>query len=177
MIGIQKGGSGSYEEDAPKKTSFKEAFASARKGGEKTFEWNGKKYTTDVAKPSAPKATEPRATAPKTGEQMMADEGKRRAGLSSVESVLERSKAAQDSKRTSFRMPSSKPDMAPAKEEDEKSPIHYGVKKVPTRGEMREGASMSAMDKKPPKAFAKGGSVSGRADGIAKKGKTNCKMV
>jgi hypothetical protein len=33
------------------------------------------------------------------------------------------------------------------------------------------------MDKMPPKAFAKGGSVSGRADGIAKKGKTNCKMV
>ncbi len=28
-----------------------------------------------------------------------------------------------------------------------------------------------------PKKYAKGGSVSGRADGIAKKGKTNCKMV
>ncbi len=27
------------------------------------------------------------------------------------------------------------------------------------------------------KAYAKGGSVSGRADGIASKGKTNCKMV
>ena len=175
---MQKGGSGSYEEDAPK-TSFKQAFASARKGGEKTFEWNGKKYTTDVAKPAAAKAAGPRATAstPKTGEQMMADEGKRRAGLSSVESVLERNKAAQDSKRTSFRMPSGKPDMAPAKEEAEESPIHYGAKKVPTRGELREGASRSAMDKMPPKAFAKGGSVSGRADGIAKKGKTNCKMV
>jgi hypothetical protein len=27
------------------------------------------------------------------------------------------------------------------------------------------------------KKYAQGGSVSGRADGIAKKGKTNCKMV
>lgn len=27
------------------------------------------------------------------------------------------------------------------------------------------------------KTYAKGGSVSSRADGIAKKGKTNCKMV
>lgn len=32
------------------KQSFKEAFAEARKGGGKTFEWNGKKYTTELAK-------------------------------------------------------------------------------------------------------------------------------
>lgn len=34
-----------------KTPSFKEAFAAARKGGEKTFEWNGKKYGTELAKP------------------------------------------------------------------------------------------------------------------------------
>lgn len=38
--------------EAPTKQSFKEAFAAARKGGGKTFEWNGKKYTTEMA--SAP---------------------------------------------------------------------------------------------------------------------------
>ena len=34
--------------------SFKDAFAEARRGGGKTFEWNGKKYTTELAssKPS-----------------------------------------------------------------------------------------------------------------------------
>lgn len=39
----------------PKKQSFKEAFASARKSGDKTFEWQGKKYTTELAseKPKA----------------------------------------------------------------------------------------------------------------------------
>lgn len=39
---------------APKKQSFNEAFAENRKAGNKTFEWNGKKFTTDVAG-SAPK--------------------------------------------------------------------------------------------------------------------------
>jgi hypothetical protein len=33
------------------KASFKEAFAEARKAGDKTFEYMGKKYTTDVADP------------------------------------------------------------------------------------------------------------------------------
>ena len=33
----------------PKSSSFKEAFAEARKAGDKTFEWNGKKYTTEMA--------------------------------------------------------------------------------------------------------------------------------
>ena len=49
---------------APTKSmSFKEAFASARKGGDKTFEWQGKKYTTDLAKPKAA-APAPKAAAP-----------------------------------------------------------------------------------------------------------------
>lgn len=36
-----------------KKQSFKEAFAAARGAGDKTFEWNGKKFTTEMAKPKA----------------------------------------------------------------------------------------------------------------------------
>ena len=35
--------------------SFKEAFASARKNGDKTFTFNGKSYTTQLAGSSAPK--------------------------------------------------------------------------------------------------------------------------
>jgi len=45
-------GAGPKNEDAPKaekKQSFKEAFAEARKGGGKSFEWNGKKYSTAMA--------------------------------------------------------------------------------------------------------------------------------
>ena len=50
------------EEDKPaaaepkKPQSFKEAFASHRSAGSKTFEWNGKKYTTALKGDSAPKA-------------------------------------------------------------------------------------------------------------------------
>lgn len=36
-----------------KKQSFKEAFAAARANGDKTFEWNGKLYGTQLAKPGA----------------------------------------------------------------------------------------------------------------------------
>jgi len=36
------------------KASFKEAFAEARAAGDKTFEYMGKKYTTEMAKPKAP---------------------------------------------------------------------------------------------------------------------------
>jgi hypothetical protein len=44
----------------------------------------------------------------------------------------------------------------------------------------REGRGMAKADmqkKEKPKAYKSGGSVSARADGCAKKGKTNCKMV
>lgn len=36
-----------------KALSFKETFAARRKAGDATFEWNGKKYTTDLKKPVA----------------------------------------------------------------------------------------------------------------------------
>jgi hypothetical protein len=40
--------------DLPNKTrSFKEAFREARAAGDKTFMYNGKKYTTELAKPKA----------------------------------------------------------------------------------------------------------------------------
>jgi hypothetical protein len=60
------GPSQSMASPAPKSMSFKEAFASARKGGDKSFEWQGKKYTTDLAKPkAAAPASAPKAAAPK----------------------------------------------------------------------------------------------------------------
>lgn len=54
--------------------------------------------------------------------------------------------------------------------------------KMPPEGAMmkREGRGMAKekmQEKKKPMGYAKGGSVSARADGIAKRGKTNCKMV
>jgi hypothetical protein len=55
------------KEDEPKKT-FKQAFAQARKDGDKTFMFNGKKYTTELKSekktPSKP-AVEPKSDASK----------------------------------------------------------------------------------------------------------------
>ena len=42
-----------------KALSFKETFAARRKAGDSTFEWNGKKYTTDLKKPATANATSP----------------------------------------------------------------------------------------------------------------------
>jgi len=46
-----------------KPMSFKQAFAKHRGAGDKTFEWQGKKYTTELAPSKPAKAAEP---APKT---------------------------------------------------------------------------------------------------------------
>jgi hypothetical protein len=44
-----RGAAGTSETESPAKRAFKDAFASARMGGDKTFEWNGKKYSTAMA--------------------------------------------------------------------------------------------------------------------------------
>lgn len=46
------------------KQTFKQAFAAARSAGDKTFEWEGKKYTTQLA--SAAQAAKPAPVKPKT---------------------------------------------------------------------------------------------------------------
>lgn len=58
-------GAGPKADDSPapaRKQSFNEAFAAARRSGVKTFEWNGKKFGTQMASssPSAPVAGRPR---------------------------------------------------------------------------------------------------------------------
>ena len=59
---------GRFSGPAAKPQNFKSAFADARSAGDKTFEFGGKKYTTDLAKPSAPSApaAAPKAEAKKT---------------------------------------------------------------------------------------------------------------
>jgi len=44
--------------------TFKQAFAEARKSGQDTFNWNGKKYTTEMAKKPEAKAEETMETKP-----------------------------------------------------------------------------------------------------------------
>jgi hypothetical protein len=61
-IGYGGGKESSEESDKSEELTaktFKQAFAAARRSGDKTFEFGGKKYTTDLAKPKAPKASAP----------------------------------------------------------------------------------------------------------------------
>jgi hypothetical protein len=56
-------GAGERNTDEPTYKSFKEAFAAERKAGNKTFEYMGKKYTTDMA--ARKEAATPAEPAPK----------------------------------------------------------------------------------------------------------------
>lgn len=64
-------GAGERNTDEPEYKSFKEAFAAERKAGNKTFEYMGKKYTTDMgarketAKPAEPAPKDKSTSAPK----------------------------------------------------------------------------------------------------------------
>jgi len=88
-----KSGESEYErkdnEVAEKPSSFKEAFAEARRSGDKTFQYEGKKYTTEMAAPkkAAPRA-EPKETAKETTSEHLAEEFKKRpAGTGMKESA------------------------------------------------------------------------------------------
>jgi hypothetical protein len=55
-------GSGDYAPEPAKPANFKEAFAAARKSGDSIFEFNGKKYTTELA------SSKPATTGAKRGD-------------------------------------------------------------------------------------------------------------
>jgi len=134
-----------------KPASFKEAFAAARKGGAKTFDYNGKKFTTDLASApakAAPMAAGPgRAPAPparKMVQETVADRaesyGNKRADARAADTASDTAETARLRQRN---MPSSK----------------FDASKVDSKTLL-------------PKRMASGGSVSSRADGIAQRGKT-----
>jgi hypothetical protein len=57
-------------------SKFGSAFAEARKAGEKEFTFNGKKYTTEMAKPKAALTSAKSELGPEMGETMSATEAK-----------------------------------------------------------------------------------------------------
>lgn len=63
---------GSYGDDRAKKT-FKDAFASARADGKKTFMYDGKRYTTDVAEDKKKEAPKPSAPATKKRSNVLSE--------------------------------------------------------------------------------------------------------
>jgi hypothetical protein len=69
---------------SPKPQDFKSAFAGARSAGDKTFEFNGKKYTTDLAKPTAPVSTKSVASGERLGPTLEKAQALKASGSKSV---------------------------------------------------------------------------------------------
>ena len=159
-------GSGGYgevpemkAEEPEKPKTFKEAFAEARAAGDKTFMWNGKKYTTDVAgsKSSAPVPGRPR------GESMP---------VSVTRQMADRAAAETASARASS-------EARAAKAREAASELAREVRGRAMEPKAKR-LSMTGVNPNTMLPYAKGGSVgsaSKRADGIAQRGKTRGTMV
>lgn len=153
-----------------KKQSFGEAFKSARAGGGKTFTYNGKSYTTDLAKPSSSSTT---TSSAKPAEKPSAKvetkttkvETKKPYDSNAANAAI-KAQAKLDSEYTPPKPPSSPGRLGFKGEFFSGKP--YGAEKF--EKEQRSKKSMAAEG-----SYKKGGSVSSaskRADGCAMRGKT-----
>ena len=136
---------------ALKPQNFKSAFAEARSAGDKTFEFGGKKYTTDLAKPSV--------------------SSKRETTVEDVFPVLtgEKKRAEEKMDKKQFRAEQNAQIIA-------REAAKAKAKKSETRTPKRAGnlTDMLGLSSR----YASGGAVSAsrRGDGIAQRGKTRGKM-
>ena len=170
--------------ESKKPKSFKEAFAAAEDGS--TFEWNGKKYKKEYAKPTAAPAPAPKASAPAPKASAPAPAPK--PAPKAERSGDQYSGRAEIAKRfgTQSMRDEAKPDI---KAEDVEAAKKAGEERRRRHSESlsdsfkRIGAkigSQSMRDKYKEEGYAKGGSVgsaSRRADGCAQRGKTRGKIV
>ena len=134
-------------EEVSKKQTFKEAFAAARKAGDKSFQWEGKKYTTELAseKKSTAKA-EPKA------------EPKKELKYQSLQDRAREYESARAKSGVGM--------YGSTKREREER------KALPLKSTKSESGYTGMGSMK----FARGGSASSRADGIATRGKTRGKL-
>jgi len=155
----------SKEEPKAEPKTRGEAFRAARAAGDKTFEFEGKKYTTELAKPKATPAKEeapkvaPKATPAKRPGIMQRMRDKDTAMVKSAQAKTRQGNADLGSANagpsgTGGRLTGDR--MSPA----------YGQGRVnpDTMLAMKKGGAV--------KKYASGGSVSSRADGCAQRGKT-----
>lgn len=187
MKKFELGGPTSYAESGSaggSNISFKDAFKAARKAGEGTFTWQGKKYTTEMAGekkaapadkpavPAAPKVETPSVSGPRSG------------GRGSKPGMARVGSGRYDDPTSTFGERVTAPlrklgDLFGRREEERvMRSMNVGRDEARKRLEAREAASGMRGGGKIKK-YAGGGSVSSaskRADGIAKKGKTRGKI-
>lgn len=195
---------GSYT--SPRRSSFKEAFSEARRAGDKTFMFDGKRYTTEMA--SEKKRV--RSTAP-TPDESAAETARLARAAKITESSKDKegapgyvgpaalagaSAAAAAAKAAMKKAPSPSPRVEPTLSSSRgsakgmpgsslKDPYSmqlgsdFDVKRGVKRGMKRMGEDSAGIEFKKGgkiKKMAGGGSASSRADGIAQRGKTRGRM-
>lgn len=150
-------------------STFKQAFAEARKAGEKTFEFRGKRYTTELAKPSS-------GSKPKAEKESSVTIETRK-----MESEPITSKPAKTAKEQMRDIVSKTPLVNPSGGIDIKNMLRRS-QEIGATG-MKESARQARVDKVRRnvgsnletygmKSGGKVSSASSRADGIAQRGKT-----
>lgn len=166
-------------------STFKEAFKDAREDGKKTFEWNGKKYSTEMESPKAsmdsgvPKKNKSDEKVGKGYENLDSrdKEDKRNrgvaAGLGAAAVGLGGAALLSGMKRSEEQRKEREMSKASGKSE-RASP----VRNISPEESAWEGEGGRAYRKGgKAKAYAKGGSASSRGDGCAMRGKTKGRMV
>ena len=166
-------------------TTFKEAFKDAREDGKKTFEWNGKKYSTEMESPKAsmdsgvPKKNKSDEKVGKGYENLDSrdKEDKRNRGtagaLGAAAVGLGGAALLSGMKRSEEQRKEREMSKASGKE-TRSSP----VRNISPEESAWEGEGGRAFRKGgKAKAYAKGGSASSRGDGCAMRGKTKGRMV
>lgn len=174
------------------KQGFKEAFAAARRAGDKTFKWQGKTYTTEL-KSSTPTATKAKSTsssstpaaAPQprrettTAAPKAEAPAKRKMELPKVEYTDEMNDALMNAFGGAGLAKMAGKELARAAELRAAAKIREGGKALKEAAQGAKKVINYTKDLEP--TFKRGGSVgssaSRRADGIAVRGKTKGRMV
>ena len=141
-------------------SGFGKAFREARAAGDKTFTFNGKKYTTDMA-PAEQKSIGNKS---KMGEYVPRDSDTRKGEIMTSKNAVGRDSYVRSGQK-SF--------------DTEREPEALAAPNKPGTNVRYENTDTSDMTYKrggAVKKMANGGSASSRADGIAIKGKTRGKM-
>ena len=150
-------------------SEFGKAFAAARKAGDKTFEFNGKKFTTKTAEDVASEKKSAFEGAQRKRSDMMRDLTKAEKEAPEGTSALAKQKIAESKRKVTEEYATA------GKAEDMKA---YKPRPTPGARAPKQTVSTGAakkpyMPEKPDMSFRKGGSI----NGIAKRGLTKCKTV
>lgn len=165
-------------EGMPKRRTFKQAFAEARKGGAKTFEFDGKRYTTEMAsekkrvRSTAPTPDESEAETLRLARQAKMTEPKKSssgsgAALLAIPALAAAAAGMGRRIKEGSRRTRTEPTLDRPVKLQEIDPFdQMAMDRMTGEGGRKKGGHIKA------KKMASGGSASSRGDGIAQRGKT-----